>query len=102
MPKGSKSDRQTLCFLTAPSPEATPIDGGSPPRLQFSSRIFVEPLAGFAAQAAGGHHFFKQRARAVFGVAESFVEDLHDVQADVEPDKAGEFERPHGLIHPDL
>ena len=73
---------------------------GTPEILTF--RKIVEAAGGFAAEVAGGDVFFEQGAGAVFGVAEAFVEDVHDVHADVEADEVGEFERAHRMVHAEL
>src|SRR6185503_19796778 len=60
--------------------------------------IVVEAAASLFADPAGLHVFHEERAGAVFGVREAFVQNLHDRQAGVEPDEVGEFERPHRMV----
>ena len=55
----------------------------------FLLGVVVEATARLAAEVAGGNVLFQQRAGAVLGVAQAFVEDVHDVDAHVEANKVG-------------
>jgi hypothetical protein len=64
-----------------------------------SGFISIEATGGFAAKPAGGGVLLEERAGAVFWVAQAFVENTHDVEADVETDEVGQLERAHGMVH---
>ncbi len=61
----------------------------SPPARLSLASIGVEAAARFATQIAGSNVLFEQGTGAVLGVAEAFVEDVHDVDADVEANEVG-------------
>src|SRR5438046_1753774 len=66
------------------------------PSSRFFHGISVKPAPGLAAQPSGADHFFEQGAGPVLGVVEPLVEDLHDIQANVQANKIGQLQRPHG------
>jgi hypothetical protein len=61
--------------------------------------ITVETTTGLATEITGGYVFFQQGAGTVFRIAQALVEDVHDVDANVEADEVGQFERAHGVFH---
>ena len=64
--------------------------------------VGVEAAGGFAAEPARRDVFFEQRASAIFRIAEAFLENAEDVEADIEADEIGELERAHGMVHAEL
>ena len=60
--------------------------------------IFVEALAGLAAQQAGTHHLAQQGVRTVLRVAELLVEHLHDGEVDVVADEVGQRQGAHRVV----
>ena len=70
--------------------------------LVAQASIFVEAFAGLAAEEAGAYHLAEQGVGTVFGIAELFVEHLHDGEVDVVADEVGQSEGPHGVVGAEL
>src|SRR5262245_27699400 len=66
------------------------------------SRVLVEPAARLPSQPARLDQLAQERAGPVLRVAEPFVQNLEDVEADVESDQVRERERPHRVVHAEL
>src|SRR3712207_5510920 len=66
------------------------------------SLIIVEALPALAAEPAGIDVLFEEGARAILRIAESFVENVQDRQADIQSNKIRERERAHRVVHPKL
>jgi hypothetical protein len=51
--------------------------------------IAVKSAARFSTQPACGNIFFQQRARSIFGITESLLKDVQDIDTYIQPDKVG-------------
>src|ERR1700733_4056697 len=67
-------------------------------RNRLIAAIVVETALGFAPQPAGLDVLHEQRARAVFGIGQALMQNLHDRQACIETDEIGELQRPHRMM----
>src|SRR5262245_58921734 len=54
--------------------------------------VFEESAAGLPAEAAGGHHFLQEWARAILGITVTRLQHFQYVEADIEPDEIGQRE----------
>src|SRR6266851_6783517 len=64
--------------------------------------VLVKSSSALSSQPSGIDHFYQQRARAVFGIAQTVVQHPHNVEANVEANKIGQRERAHGMRHAQL
>src|SRR6516225_9655578 len=63
------------------------------------SRIVIKSAARFAAEPARGHVFLQQRTRAILGIAQTFVQDVQDVHANIQPNEIRQLQRAHRMVH---
>lgn len=59
----------------------------------------VKAPSALLTQPASIDHLDQQRARPIFGVAQPFVKDTHDVEADIKPNEVGQCKRSHRMRH---
>ena len=62
------------------------------------ARIIVKPAAGLAAEPSGFDIFHQQGGWAILAVAGRLEQHLDDLEAGVEADKIGQFERTHRVV----
>src|SRR3954463_4519212 len=65
-------------------------------------RVLEKTTTGLAAELPGGNHAAEERARAVFRIPETVMEDVHDRKAHVQADEVRERQRSHRMVHAEL
>src|SRR6266851_3797358 len=74
----------------------------SGPQLEKSLIIAVKTPPGFAPEPSSSYIFLEQRTRAILGIAEPFLQHMHDVHANIQPNKIRQLQRPHRMVHAHL
>src|SRR5207247_9701513 len=77
---------------------AGPVAGAALARLG----VLVEAAPGLPAEEPRGHHLPEERRGPVLRVSEPVIQDLHDLEARVEPDEVSELEGAYRVVHPEL
>src|SRR6266849_10438053 len=68
-------------------------------QLKKSSIIAVKSPPGFAAEPSGSHVSLQQGASAILRIAESFLQYVHDIHANVKANEIRQLQRSHGMVH---
>jgi hypothetical protein len=63
---------------------------GVPIQGSTHTSVRIEPAAALSTELSRRHHAAKKRTGPILGIAESVMQDSHDVEADVEADEVGE------------
>src|SRR5256885_1932749 len=61
--------------------------------------VLIKSAATLLAQPSSIHHLHKQRARTVFGIAKTVVQNAHDVETDIQANEVGKGQWTHWMCH---
>src|SRR5947207_15989905 len=73
-----------------------------PCRISPSRGVVVKAPAGLTPKPAPRHVFLQQWADAILWVTQALQHYVHNVNADIETNEIGKFQRTHGMVHAQL